>query len=93
MTTITFENHLYTVQPDMALVSEIESELGGIPALVAKLSSSDWSIGELVTLVQICLQAAGRSADYRALGNRMIADGLDAYLAAARAILCTILKL
>lgn len=80
------------IAPGFKLVSEIEEELGGIAALASRLAEGRWRTAELVTLVHILLEAAGRTADYLELGNDMIAEGLAGYAAAARDFLNWILE-
>jgi hypothetical protein len=77
--------------PGIALVSEIEQELGGIADLAARLGSGQWRAGELVTLTHILLQAAGNAADWLKLGDGMVAEGLALHAEAARAFLNKIL--
>lgn len=75
------------VAPDMRLVAEIEEELGGVPALLEKFILGGWAVAELVALVHMMLHAAGRTEDYRVLGDQMIAEGLAPYRLAAMAFL------
>lgn len=82
----------YRVAPDLRLVREIETELGSLPALAARLEEGRWVAGELVALVQMFLQSAGRTVDYARLGEQMIAEGLARHAAAARAVLGVILE-
>lgn len=86
--TLRFEERLYQVTPDTSLICDIEDELGGIPALADRFASSGWKITELITLVQMMLESAGRTMDFRALGNKMLEEGLDDYLKTA----CKFLK-
>ena len=77
----------YFIKPEFRLVSEIESELGGCPALQESFSRGGWRVSDLVVLVQMMLQAAGESVDYAFLGNRMLKEGLGPYLEAAKLFL------
>lgn len=71
----------YKVTPDFALVCDIEDELGGIAGLAARFSKGEWKVSELVTLVHMLLQAAGRTDDYRELGNAILSEGVDGHVA------------
>ena len=86
-----FENHVFTVTPDFALVREIENELGSISALRETFSRTGWLASDLVTFTQILLQAAGKSVDYLLLGNAMLREGLMHYLVAAQVFLDMVL--
>lgn len=76
---IPFDKRLYAAKPEIFLIHEIEEELGSIPALVQKFDNNQWLIGDLVTLVHILLQSAGRTVDYRDLGNSLLTEGLHLY--------------
>ena len=86
-----FKNRVYIICPDFRFVHEIEDELGGIPALQERMSQKDWKISELVALIHMMLQTAGETVDYLLLGNLMLKEGLDRYLAAARSFLQLVL--
>lgn len=86
-----FDNRDYKVTPDMALVADIEGELGGVENLLFRFENGFWKVADLVTLVHMMLQAAGRTVDYIELGDRMLKDGLPAYLPQAENILKAIL--
>jgi len=86
-----FENRLFVVKPDFSLVREIENELGSISALRENFSRNGWLVSDLVALVQMFLQAAGRPVDFILLGNAMLREGLSHYLAAAQVFLDMVL--
>lgn len=75
------------VVPDLTLIEEIEVELGNIFLLERSLSENAWRSGDLVTLTQILLQAAGEVVDYRALTETMLRTGLKHYVQAAQRVL------
>ena len=78
---------MFPMKKDFTLVLQIEDELGSTAALLEKFSGNSWKISELVTLVHILLHGAGQEADYLALGNRMLKEGLDHYLTSALSFL------
>ncbi len=80
-------DRVYTVRPDFNTVREIEDELGSLSALHDSFSCNQWKVSELVTLIHMLLQAAGKTVDFVSLGNTMIGEGLDRYLTAARSFL------
>ncbi len=86
-----FENRIFTVTPDFTLVREIEHDLGSISALWEKFSRTGWLVSDLVALMQMLLQAAGKTVDYVMLGNAMLREGLAHYLAAAQVFLDLVL--
>jgi hypothetical protein len=86
-----FENRLFIVKPEFTLVREIENELGSISALQENFSRNGWLVSDLVTLMQMLLQAAGKSVDFILLGNAMLREGLVQYLAAAQVFLDMVL--
>lgn len=81
---IEFDRRAYRVLPDMGLVAEIEDELGGLAELKEKFSRNGWTVTELVALVQILLQRAGKTVDYIELGDKMLKDSFTPYLGAVR---------
>ncbi len=85
------ENRVYAVAPTFALVREIEYELGGIADLRRKFLSDGWKVSDLVVLVQMMLQAAGKTVDYVELGNALLREGIAHYLAAAQVFLDLVL--
>lgn len=85
------EGRVYAVTPSFVLVREIESELGSIAALAGQLASDAWRVSDLVVLVQMMLQSAGHTADYVALGEAMMKEGLAHYRAAAEVLLNMVL--
>lgn len=87
-----FRNHVYKVKPDMRLVADIESELGGIDNLLFRFSNGFWKVTDLVSIVHMMLAASGKTMDYMALGNQMLEDGLDKYLPQAQKLLKHIVK-
>src|ERR1700729_1769859 len=86
-----FENRVFIVTPDFTLVREIENELGSISALREHFLRTGWLVSDLVALVQMLLQAAGKPVDYLLLGNAMLREGLMHYLAAAQVFLDMVL--
>ena len=88
---IRLENRVFIVTPDFALVREIESELGSIAALQENFSRNGWLVCDLVALMQMLLQAAGKTVDYIILGNAMLREGLAHYLAAAQVFIDLVL--
>ncbi|MBI1215670.1 MAG: hypothetical protein GC185_07620 [Alphaproteobacteria bacterium] len=80
---VPYGKRFYRVKRDMRLLCEVEAELGGMAALQNRLRSECWTVTELVTLVQILLQAAGLTADFMQLGDEMLQRGLGHYLALA----------
>jgi hypothetical protein len=86
-----FENRVFIVAPDFILVREIENELGSISALRENFSRNGWLVSDLVALMQMLLQAAGKAVDYILLGNAMLHEGLAHYLSAARVFLDLVL--
>ncbi len=85
------EERIYKIAPDMNIVCAIEDELGGIPALARRLTSGNWRMAELVTLIHIMLQMAGKNMDFMTLGNVILKEGAMPYLASARQFLNMIL--
>ncbi len=86
-TALSFADRIYKVAPDMRLVADIESELGGVDNLLFRFNNGFWKVSDLVSLVHMMLQAAGKTVDYMDLGDKMIEDGLDGYLASVRTLL------
>jgi hypothetical protein len=86
-----FEQRVFTVTPDFRLVREIEHELGSIATLKENFIRGNWLVSDLVALMQILLQAAGKTVDYILLGNTMLKEGLLQYLAAAQVFLDMVL--
>ena len=74
-----FDGRIYKVMPDINLICEIESELGGIAQLLENFTDGSWRVSDLVTMTHMMLAAAGREIDYRTLGNKMISEGLESY--------------
>lgn len=87
-----FRNHVYKIKPDMQLVADIESEMGGVENLLLCFSGGAWKVTDLVSVVHMMLQAAGKTTDYMALGDQMLEDGLDKYLPQAQKLLKSIVK-
>ncbi len=85
------DNKVYAVRPTFALVREIEVELGGVADLRAQFAGDGWRVSDLVALIQMMLQAAGRTVDYAALGNALLNEGVAHYLAAAQVFLDMVL--
>lgn len=88
---ISFDGRIYRVRPTPGLVREIEEELGGIPALAEGFAGTGWTAGALVALVQMMLQAAGRTVDYDALLMHMLEAGLGVFALRAAGFLNLIL--
>ena len=88
-----FENRLFTVKADFTLIREIENELGSISVLRDRFSGGSWTVSDLVTLVQMLLQAAGRTVDYLLLGNTMLREGVRDYLMTVQAFLDLVLNI
>lgn len=86
-----FDNRDYRVTPCMALVSDIEGELGGVENLLFRFTHGFWKVSDLVTLVHMMLQEAGLTVDYAELGERMLKEGLQGYLQHAEKLLKAIL--
>jgi hypothetical protein len=86
-----FDSRVYTIVPNFTLIREIERELGGIAALKENFSRGSWLVTDLVALMQMLLQAAGKTVDYILLGNAMLKEGLLQYLAAAQVFLDMVL--
>ncbi len=84
---LTYAERCFVIHPDMRLVAEIEGELGGVPALKQKFDTANWTVTELVALVQMLLQQAGKPVDFIELGDRMLVDGLVPYLKSVREFL------
>ena len=66
----------YAVQPDMALLLQIEQELGALPQLARSFRKGDWQIADLVSLLHMILHHSGKTLDYIALGNLLLQSGL-----------------
>jgi hypothetical protein len=88
---VRYENRVFIITPDFSLVREIENELGSISALRENFLRSGWLVSDLVTLMQMLLQAVGKPVDYILLGNAMLREGLAHYLAAAQVFLDMVL--
>ncbi len=84
---LSFANRVYKVAPDMRLVADIESELGGVDNLLFRFNNGFWKVSDLVSLVHMMLNAAGKTVDYMDLGDKMIEEGLESYLGTARSFL------
>lgn len=89
---LSFENRVYKVTPGIALVAEIEAEMGPVPLLQEKFPGDGWSVTDLVALVQMMLNAQGRTVDYRDLGDRMIEGGLEAYRRTAQKFFAAVMR-
>lgn len=74
-----FKGQLYRIVADIDAVLEIESEIGSIAALQARLLGGLWTVGEVVTSAHILLNRARCPCDYMQLGNEMIAAGFERY--------------
>jgi len=63
---------------DFQLILDIEAEFGPLPQLAARFRSEDWSVGELVGLLQMIGTdpAAETPVDFLELGNRLLENGL-----------------
>lgn len=74
-----FDQRCYDLPLELSLYLDIEDELGSLDAFHRSLNHGGWQLGQLVSAVQILLQAAGRTVDFMELGNRMIAEGIGVY--------------
>lgn len=88
--TLPYDDRVFRITPTMRLLAEIEDEIGALPVLAARFSTGTWRLADLVAVVQMMLQAAGRNVDYFILGDRILQDGVSAYLASARRLLAVI---
>jgi hypothetical protein len=77
----------HRILPDIDLITEIEHELGPLSQIRRALCEERLRISDLVVMVQMMLQAAGVTADYRMLGNRILRDGAATYRQAVRDLL------
>jgi len=91
MQTIMFEGRAYKIEPNFEIVCEIEEELGAVSTLADKFVRDKWAVSELVTLVHIVLQYSGRTIDYVELGNKIVNDGVNAYLKFANQFLTSLI--
>jgi len=66
----------YAVRPDARLLLQIEDELGALPALAADFRAGLWRFADLVSLLHMLLQHAGKTLDYHALGNLVLQTGV-----------------
>lgn len=82
-TVITYQNRVYKISPGAVIAAEIEEEIAPIPDLAARFANGKWCVRELMILIHMMLESAGRSTDFMALGEQMVADGLGPYRAAA----------
>jgi hypothetical protein len=89
---VKFRERVYRVAPTMALISEIERELGPVPELTCRFAEGRWSVCALVTLTQMMLASAGRTADWAELGQGMIEEGLEGHARAAENFLRAIIR-
>lgn len=80
---VNYGGRVYRIAPSMGLLLEVEEELGPAPDLAARLGDGSWRAGEVVALYHIFLQTAGKTADYMALGDEMMQQGLAARAAEA----------
>lgn len=78
---------LYRLAPDARLACAVEDELGALPTLATRFRDGTWHLTELLTLMQMFLQASGESADFYLLGDEILRGGLAAPLAAVRRFL------
>lgn len=91
MISINFDGKAYYIEPKFEIVCEIEEELGASSELMSRFARDQWKVSELVTLVHIILQYAGRTVDYVDLGNSMIEAGLGSYINFANRFLRSII--
>lgn len=63
---------------DFQLILDIEAEFGPLPQLAKRFRSEDWSVGELVGLLQMIGADADDDAppDFLELGNRLLRGGV-----------------
>lgn len=83
---------LAIVKPTFALIEEIEDEIAPLPVLARRLKLNVWSASEVVSLVQMVLQAAGETRDWRALADKMTREGFENYIQPLRGVLDSALK-
>lgn len=69
----------FLVRPKMALVCQIEDEIGGLPLVLANFRGRGWKLGDLVALVHMMLAEEGTSYDYHELGNHILSAGTGYY--------------
>ncbi len=79
------------IAPHIRLVCEIEDELGSAARLQRQFAAQEWRVCDLVSIVQMMLQAAGEAVDYKTLGNKILSDGVTPYLVTVRQFLGHIL--
>lgn len=80
MLTLTFEDRAYEIDSKFEIICEIEEELGAVSELVERFARDKWAISELVTIIHIILSSVGRNVDYVELGNKILKEGVSAYL-------------
>lgn len=75
---------LYRLTLEARFVCAIEDEIGPLPVLARRFAEGAWRLSEVITLMQMFLQQSGRSEDFYALGDALIAGGLDLPLCVCR---------
>lgn len=75
---------LYRLEITARLVCSIEDELGPLSALARQFSGGSWRMGDVVTLMQMFLQACGDSVDFYDLGDALLREGFAQPLATAQ---------
>lgn len=83
---------LAAVQPSFSLIAEIEDEIAPLPVLARRLRLNVWSASEVVSLVQMVLQTAGETRDWRDLADKITGDGFENYIQPLRDVLDAALK-
>lgn len=86
-----FKGQLYRIIPEFDAVLEIESEIGSVAALYARLTGGAWTVGEVVSCAHILLNRARCPCDYMQLGNEMIAAGFERYRATLARVLMEVI--
>lgn len=72
-----FGGDTFYVLPDLDLMLEIEDELGSLPRLYRKFQGHDWQASEAITIIQIMLARAGHAIDWKELGQKLLAQGIE----------------
>ena len=76
-----YAGKLYRLEITARLVCNIEDELGPLSALARQFSGGSWRMGDVITLMQMFLQACGDSVDFYDLGDALLREGFAQPLA------------
>lgn len=80
-TTLEYRGESYEVVPEMALLSELESTLGGAPKILGAFAAGEWSIGGVVQFVHICLKHVdGPRPKHQEVYEAVLDDGAPKYV-------------